>query len=277
METTGKTVNIPILEISAQERAEEKLTQESIAAAARLLRETGLVVIENVLPHDWIAELNIAMQTVLDNESKSQNGGHPMLKMPFMDARIIDNPFAMPILKAAMGEKIFAYLPYGCNTTIPGCGTQHIHRDSGQLFPELPFALPVSTIVVNIPLVDFTVENGATEVWPGTHLIVDDTAVRNTPYHVCTEERAATLPSFQLEMPAGSVVVRDMRCWHRAMPNRTQTIRHMLALVYFRRFHHLPDAPNIFHPQVSAEIWENLSKETQEMYRFQARVTHGEK
>lgn len=273
METTGKTVNIPILEISADERADEKLTQESVEAAARLLRETGLVVIKSVLPRDWIAELNVAMQTVLDSEGNRQNGEHPMLKMPFMDARIIDNPFAMPILKAAMGEKIFAYLPYGCNTTQPGCGTQHIHRDSGQLFPELPFALPVSTIVVNIPLVDFTVGNGATEVWPGTHLIVDDALVRNTPYHVCTEERAATLPSFQLEMPAGSVVVRDMRCWHRAMPNRTQTIRHMLALVYFRRFHHLPDAPNIFHPQVSAEIWENLSEETQEMYRFQAHVT----
>lgn len=56
------------------------------------------------------------------------------------------------------------------------------------------------------------------------------------------------------------------------MPNRTQTIRHMLALVYFRRFHHLPDAPNIFKPKVSEEIWENLSEETKEMYRFQAHV-----
>ena len=99
METTGKTVNIPKLEISPAERTEEKLTPESVAAAARLLRETGLVVIESVLPRDWIAELNVAMQTVLDNEAGAQNGAHPMLKMPFMDARIINNPFAMPILK----------------------------------------------------------------------------------------------------------------------------------------------------------------------------------
>ena len=119
METTGKTVNIPQLEISPAERTEEKLTPESVAAAARLLRETGLVVIESVLPRDWIAELNVAMQTVLDNEAGAQNGEHPMLKMPFMDARIINNPFAMPILKAAMGEKVFAYLPYGCNHYCP--------------------------------------------------------------------------------------------------------------------------------------------------------------
>ncbi len=267
--TSGKTVNIPKLELSLQERTEEKFTPESLDTATRLLRETGLVVIENVLPREWIEEVNIAMQAVLDGNGESENGEHPMLKMPFMDARIIDNPFAMPMLKAAMGEKIFAYLPYGCNTTVPGSETQWIHRDSGQLFPELPFALPVSTIVVNIPLVDFTVENGATEVWPGSHLIVDDTAVRNSPYNVCKEERAATLPSFQLEMPAGSIVVRDMRCWHRAMPNRTQIVRPMLALVYFRRFHHLPDAPNIFNARISEEIWTTLPEETKEIYRFQ--------
>lgn len=75
-------------------------------------------------------------------------------------------------------------------------------------------------------------------------------------------------PLFQLEMPAGSVVVRDMRCWHRAMPNRSQTIRHMLALVYFRRFHHYPDAPKIFSSRVPEEIWNNMSEECQEIYRF---------
>lgn len=48
--STGKTINIPKLEISAQERTENTPTSESIDAAARLLRETGLVVIESVLP-----------------------------------------------------------------------------------------------------------------------------------------------------------------------------------------------------------------------------------
>lgn len=271
METAGRKINIPMLEVSSQERAEKRLTQETVAAGVRLLREAGLVVIESVLPREWIADLNVAMEAVLSSEENgSPEGEHPMLKMPFMDPRIIDNPFAMPILKAAMGEKVFAYLPYGCNTTRPGGDIQWIHRDSGPLFPELPFALPVSTIVVNIPLVDFTVENGATEVWPGSHLIIDDAAVRNSPYNVCDEERAAQLPSFQLEMPAGSVVVRDMRCWHRAMPNRSEVVRHMLALVYFRRFHHSPDAPGIFSAEVPEQVWESLSEESQEIYRFQA-------
>ena len=267
---TGTTINIPKLILSEQERIGNYLSKDSLDAGTRLLRETGLVVIESVLPRDWIEEVNIAMTEVLDKSGETDNGVNPMLQMPFMDPRIIDNPFAMAIMKAAMGEKFFAYLPYGCNSTSPGNETQWIHRDSGQLFPELPFALPVTTIVVNIPLTDFTVENGATEVWPGSHLIVDDEAVRNSPYNVCDEERAAKLPSFQLVMPAGSVVVRDMRCWHRAMPNTTDTPRHMLALVYFRRFHHSPNAPGIFNARVPEEIWSNMSEASQEVYRFQA-------
>ena len=65
METTGQTINIPKLEITDQERAEGKPTPESVDAGERLLREAGLVVIENVLPRDWIADLNTAMQTDL--------------------------------------------------------------------------------------------------------------------------------------------------------------------------------------------------------------------
>ena len=50
---TGKTVNIPILEISEQERAEKaNLRQKALTRCERLLREAGLVVIESVLPRD---------------------------------------------------------------------------------------------------------------------------------------------------------------------------------------------------------------------------------
>ena len=77
MKTTGKTVNIPILEISNQERAENKLTPESVDAGARLLREAGLVVIESVIDRDWIAELDVAMETVLSNEENGYEDEAP--------------------------------------------------------------------------------------------------------------------------------------------------------------------------------------------------------
>ena len=98
-------MNIPKLEISAQERTENKLTPESVDAGVRLLREAGLVVIESVLPRDWIAELNVAMQTVLDSEEEKQNGENPMLQMPFMDSRIIGQPLCNADYESSDGRK----------------------------------------------------------------------------------------------------------------------------------------------------------------------------
>ena len=117
---------------------------------------------------------------------------------------------------------------------------------------------------VNIALVDFTEENGATEVWPASHLITD--LQHNDKKNL--EERAIQLPSTRTIMPAGSVVVRDMRCWHRGMPNQTQEIRSMLALVYFRRFHHLPDNAETFRQTIPLEVWEQMPPQSQKIYRY---------
>jgi hypothetical protein len=69
-------------------------------------------------------------------------------------------------------------------------------------------------------------------------------------------------------MPAGSVVVRDMRVLHRGMPNRTDTIRTMIALVYFRRFHRMPsDIPTA---DLSG-VWDGLSERARKIYRYSNR------
>ena len=260
--------------LSREELEQDRFTEANLGVALRTLREVGFVAIENALPIDWVEEFRVDYETVLkrdDEASNEQGNTSPFLNARFLDARIIDNPFAMQIIEGAMGNRVFSYLPYGCNTAEPDCDIQWIHRDSGQLFPEVPVVLPVCSIVINIPLIDFTIENGATEIWPGSHLIFDDSEVLNKPYNVCNDERAAQLPSFQMVMPAGSVVVRDMRCWHRRMPNRTQTLRSMLALVYFRRLHHVPDDAGIFSATIPPEAWEHMSERCREVYRFYAR------
>ena len=264
------------MQVSQEEREQGWLTGENLAVALRTLREAGYVVLEGVLPKEWVETLRVAFDEELRGEvegkedalknSKGHCGVGAPMKMPFMHPLAIENSFACQIMEAAMGEDIFSYLSYGCNTSWPGSSVQNLHRDTRQLFPGLPFVLPVSIAVVNIPLVDFTVENGCTEVWPGSHLIVDQDA-SDTEKQM---ERAAQLPSVRLTMPAGSVVVRDLRCWHRGMPNRTQTIRTMTAMVYFRQFHHLPDTMGVFHPKVPQEIWDGMSERARRLYRYNA-------
>jgi hypothetical protein len=79
---------------------------------------------------------------------------------------------------------------------------------------------------VDFALTDLTCENGATEVWLGSHRIVDadGASIR------ATASRAAEQTSTRLLMPAGSVAVRDLRLWHRAMPNQTAEDRVILSI-----------------------------------------------
>ena len=247
------------------------LSPPNLEMALQMLRETGYVVLEKVLASDWVD----SMRPVFDGEllklaagkaPQSHGGGSPPMEPPFLDPLIIENPLAMQVLERVFGKLFFSYLPYGCNTAWPGSPVQWIHRDSKHLFPEMPVALPPATLVVNIPLVDFTLQNGCTEVWPGSHLVVDtDREIIEDPYTRWSEEKAARFPSVRTEMPAGSVVVRDMRMLHRGMPNRTDDIRTMIAVVYFRSFHRMPEEIPTAHLNA---VWEGMSDRAREVFRF---------
>ena len=234
------------IEPTPSERRKGKLSEAHLQLALRTLRDTGFAVVERALPEDWIAEArdrcNRDVKAYLKDpaakkkflvDAKGHVGMPPKRKSPYMDSLAVANPYATPILDASLGAEVFCTY-YNTNITWPGSAVQALHRDTHLLFPELGVPLPPHTVVVNIMLVDFTVENGATEVWPGSHLIVDGPEDRGVPLEV----RARALPSVRTVVPAGSLVVRDLRMWHRGMPNQTDIIRSMLSIVYFRRFMH---------------------------------------
>lgn len=112
---------------------------------------------------------------------------------------------------------------------------QPVHEDADFAHPDHPFAL-----VVNVPLITFTPENGSTEVWLGTHtpelagLHVQDglhgeRASGRIKPDLLEERRKVRGPS-QPVIEKGSLVVRDLRLWHAGMPNLTEEVRVMLAM-----------------------------------------------
>ena len=259
------------MELSPAERRNGKLSGERLQSALSALHDTGYVVLERALPDDWIKTIRAACDADLHvylrkranrkrflDDNKGHVGMYPARRSPYLDPVAIANPFALQIMEAAMGPNVFCTF-YNTNTAWPGCGTQQIHRDTRHLFPEVNVPLPVHTVVVNIPLVDFTLENGATEVWPGSHLILDRPEDQGTSL----EERAAHLLSVRPVLPAGSLVVRDLRVWHRGMPNKTDTIRTMLAIVYFRAFLNRPEALTI-----PKDVWDGLPEGTRNILRY---------
>lgn len=259
------------MEISDAEIATGCLTPENMNQATRLLRDAGYVIFEGVLSEQWLevtrAVFEEELLKLVDGKPPPEHGGgSPPMSDRFLDPLIIEHPFAIQVIERVLGSDFYSYLPYGCNTAWPGSPVQWIHRDSKHLFPELPYALPPATLVANIPLVDFTVDNGCTEVWPGSHLVVDtDQDVIDDPYTRWSEDKASLLPSVRTVMPAGSLVVRDMRMLHRGMPNETDIIRSMIAVVFFRRFHRIPE---VIPTADLRDGWEGMSERARKIYRY---------
>lgn len=99
---------------------------------------------------------------------------------PTFFADIVADPFATQVTKAILGEGVYNRF-YNGNANCPGSGTQPLHPDTPHLWPTSTMPHPPASLVVNVSLVDVSEANGATELWPGTHLIAESTADRFLP------------------------------------------------------------------------------------------------
>lgn len=127
---------------------------------------------------------------------------------------------------------------------LPGASPQRqpVHSDADFSHPSHPFAL-----VVNIPLVAMTPENGSTELWLGTHTA--DVSAQEGKHgertsgrikeDILAERRGVRSPS-QTSVKKGSIVLRDLRLWHAGMPNMSDEVRVMLAMIHFAPWYRNP-------------------------------------
>jgi hypothetical protein len=221
-------------------RSAEPFNDESLEGISRSLRDSGMAVIEDAYRSDEIDRLGSAYDALLAERpsSRVQATGEEHVQMqmplipPFCDARVVAHPAVVQVLANVLGPD-FECAYYNSNTACQGSKYQAVHRDHGPVFGlQHGVATPPTGLVVNIPLCDFTVENGSTEVWPATHLIVDTPADTD----VSLGERAEALASSRLNIKAGSLLMRDLRVWHRGTPNTTKRPRSMLAIVYKRHW-----------------------------------------
>ena len=153
---------------------------------------------------------------------------------PYLFADVLLNPFVISVTSAVLGPRIKNVM-YSGNTAVPGDQRQPVHADVGHLWPlgVLDVAHPAAQLVVNVLTVDVSPENGATELWPGSHRELgvgagDDIKI---PADALAARRL-THPPIQPTFRRGSVLIRDIRLWHAGMPNHTSTPRPMIAMVH---------------------------------------------
>jgi ectoine hydroxylase-related dioxygenase (phytanoyl-CoA dioxygenase family) len=263
--------------LSPQELESRELHPETLRRAVQLATVNGYVLFESVLPPELLAELQTEFKRVFDehHQSTEANRGTNRFQMhlpfhePFINPAIIENPLVLAVIDQLVGPDCVCHY-FASDTALPGSEYQKVHADIGLLFPEAPLSLPPYSVVLNIPLCDHREDNGPLEIWPGgTHLMPGSSGY-GLKGGLDMQELSKTMHSEHCLMPAGSLLIRDMRMWHRGTPNRSAEPRPNLALIYSRPWlkTHYPPI------EIAPSSYERLSERARRLFRFE---NHGGK
>ena len=227
------------ISVTPAEQKAERLIDTHLAQALRAVRQDGYVILANVIDPahlDIIHERMEADSQILINARRWGGAGRaeghlkqgPPPCAPYVFRDVVANPFAVQVAHTLLGDGMYNRY-YNGNCNCPGSGLQPLHMDGPHLFAGMKEPHPVVSVVINVCLVDVSAENGAMELWPGTHLLVSGQR-RIDP---ATEARRQQIvPPRRANTPKGSLLIRDMRLWHRGMPNHSDHVRHMIAMIY---------------------------------------------
>jgi ectoine hydroxylase-related dioxygenase (phytanoyl-CoA dioxygenase family) len=225
---------------SPQELKAGKLSPAHVEQAVAAIRADGYVVLEDVVSHAHLDILRERMdedsQKLIDREKWGGAGqikGHlqqgPPPFAPYVFADVVANPFVVQVTRELLGEGLYNSF-YNGNTNSPGSALQPLHRDGTHLWPKLEVAHPTASVVVNISPMDVSEENGAVELWPGSHLEIAPTS--GGVDEATEAARRKVVPPVRGCAKKGSALIRDIRLWHRGVPNPSDRPRHMIAMIH---------------------------------------------
>jgi ectoine hydroxylase-related dioxygenase (phytanoyl-CoA dioxygenase family) len=141
---------------------------------------------------------------------------------------IFDVCISHPRVLAAVSHVLKGNLHFSSlngRASLPGQGLQALHCDYGEAAQGEDYRVCNSIWL----LTDFTEENGATRVVPGTH------RSGAQPQDVLDDPKAAHPDEVQLCAPAGTVVVFNSHLWHGGTVNHSNQPRHALHSFFSRR------------------------------------------
>lgn len=234
-----------------------------VAADAKLeFANNGYFVLRKVISPDSLARLHETLSREFDAASKSGGlfsggglvSGH-LNCFPGAGARFayetLQDRGVLDLVKE-LDPRVARMPNVGCNFNLPGSHTQHFHIDR-------PFTRDF--MIINVAVVDTVIENGATDVVPGSHK-------RFYKYTQFVLERCGR-KAVRVPMQRGDVLIRSSNVWHRGMTNRTKVPRPMLAFTWEDGGSHEQDPfsangggirflPNWFRPTPMGRLREQL-------------------
>lgn len=188
------------------------------------LDRDGYAVVESLLPLDEAVQVRAGLREVLDRTPTGRNDFEGFstrrIYALFAKTRAFDalavHPLLLGVLDRVLGPSYQLSAPTGIEIG-PGEKAQFLHTDDG-IYP-LPRPHPEVVLNTMWALDEFTVENGATRVVPGSHRWTDRRPV--DPDETVT-----------VTMPPGSVLFILGNLWHGGGENRTDRPRLGVLLEY---------------------------------------------
>jgi ectoine hydroxylase-related dioxygenase (phytanoyl-CoA dioxygenase family) len=141
----------------------------------------------------------------------------PVFEICFTDPRLL------ACVAHVLGEFKLSSLNF--RAALPGDGLQALHTEGGGVTDPARYQVCNSVWLLD----DFTADNGATRVVPGSH------RSGKVPRDVMPDVRAAHAEEVLLLAPAGTVVVFNSHLWHGGTLNSTQRPRRALHSYFTRR------------------------------------------
>jgi hypothetical protein len=203
----------------------------------------GAIIVEGLLSPDIVARVNREVDPAVAAADPDAPMFNPMAKAfmgevtknvpgvpgisPTFAADVMCDPLLLGLAAAVLGPSCARFqlnlgqiLERG-----PGSVDQWLHRDEG-VWNDVPKPSPELELAAVIALVDFTADNGATRIVPGSHRWPDRHARMGTQVQPTTDQIVTA------EMPAGSAVIYTGGVIHGGGANSTDLTRRAVHLSY---------------------------------------------
>ena len=154
------------------------------------------------------------------------------------------HPRVLAAIRHVIGPR-FKLSSLDCRMALPGQGHQAFHADWRSGVEPGDYYVCNSMWLLD----DFTLENGATRVVPGSH------RSGKHPKDALEDATQQHPEEIQLIAPAGTVIVFNSHLWHAGGLNQTDSPRHGMLAYYTRRDHkQLTDQRKFIHPETHARL-----------------------
>ena len=198
------------------------------------LDTTGYVLVKDVLSPSLLEQVHVRIEQLYEEEG--ENAGSEFKTEPgarrlanLVDkGRLFQQLIATPRILELVGHVLgprYKLSSFNARSANPHSDeAQPLHCDAAALPDKLGYWV-CNTIWL---LDDFTEENGATRVVPGSQ------NWKSLPQQVLADTQAAHPEEILVTGPAGSVVVMNTHAWHGGTANRTNAPRRALHAFYCR-------------------------------------------